>query len=139
MSQPPPNWPPQPSGNPFADQPPQYGPGAPYPGAPHPGGPYPGPYGPPQRIEDDPAMRWVIPVGTSGWAIAAGYLGLFSLLCLPGPLALFCGVMAILQLRRNPRMSGWGRAILGLVLGSVGTLILLMSLLSGVAQALFGK
>lgn len=84
-------------------------------------------------------MRWVIPVGTSGWAIAAGYLGLFSLLCLPGPLAVFCGLMAIRELRRNPNLSGWGRAILGLVLGSLGTLILLMTLLSGVAQALFGK
>ena len=25
-------------------------------------------------------MRWVLPVGRSGWAIVAGYLGIFSLL-----------------------------------------------------------
>src|SRR5687767_14605137 len=100
MSQPPASWPPQGPGNPFSEQPPSpYGPGGPYPG-----GPYPGPYGQPPRLEDDPAMRWVIPVGTSGWAIAAGYLGLFSLLCFPGPLAVVCGLMAIRELRRNPRM-----------------------------------
>lgn len=133
MSQPP-NWPPPPgSGNPFADQPPPYGPGGQ-----HPGGQYPGYYGPPPtRIEDDPAMRWVLPVGTSGWAIAAGYLGLFSVLCLPGPLAILCGLMAIRDLRRNPQLSGWGRAIVGLVLGTLGTLGLLLPFVLGLIGAAF--
>src|SRR5881394_2072091 len=89
MSQtPPPNWPQQPGGhNPFSDQ------GqAPF----APGGPYPAQYGPPpMRIEDDPAMRWVLPVGTSFWAIAAGYLGLFSLLCFPAPIAILFSLIAI--------------------------------------------
>jgi hypothetical protein len=115
MSQTPPNWPQQPGGqNPFGDQP-----QSPF----GPGGPYPMQYGPPPtRIEDDPAMRWVLPVGTSIWAIAAGYLGLFSLICFPAPLALMCSVIAIWHLRKNPRLSGWGRAILGLVLGTLGTM-----------------
>jgi hypothetical protein len=82
-------------------------------------------------------MRWVLPVGTSGWAIAAGYLGLFSLLCLPGPLAIFCGIMAIRELRRNPRLSGWGRAIFGLVLGTMGTLMMVLPFIMGaIAEAL---
>ena len=84
-------------------------------------------------------MRWVLPVGTSGWAIAAGYLGLFSILCLPGPIAILCSIMAIRDLRRNPRLSGWGRAIFGLVLGTLGTLMLILPFVIGGIQTLFGK
>ena len=84
-------------------------------------------------------MRWVLPVGTSGWAIAAGYLGLFSIACLPGPIAILCSIMAIRDLRRNPRLSGWGRAIFGLVLGTLGTLMLILPFVIGGIQALLGK
>jgi hypothetical protein len=80
-------------------------------------------------------MRWVLPVGQSLWAIAAGYLGLFSLICLPAPLAVLCSIMAIRDLRRNPKLSGWGRAIFGLVLGILGT----MGLALGVITALASK
>ena len=38
-------------------------------------------------VGDDPAMRMLLPVGRSGWAIAAGYLGLFSFIIFPAPLA----------------------------------------------------
>jgi hypothetical protein len=37
----------------------------------------------PQNLGDNAGMRLLLPVGQSGWAIAAGYLGLFSLLCCP--------------------------------------------------------
>ncbi len=44
----------------------------------------PQPYGgPPAGIGQDPGVRWLLPVGRSGWAIAAGYLGLFSFVCFP--------------------------------------------------------
>jgi hypothetical protein len=130
MSQPPPNWPPQQPGNPFSDQPP-YGPGGQYPG-----GQYPGPYGPPQRIEDDPAMRWVLPVGQSVWSIVAGYLGLFSLLCfILGPFAVLCGIVAIFDLKKNPRLSGWGRAIVGIVLGLIASAIMILVLIALAADA----
>ena len=114
MSQtPPPNWPPQQPQNPFGDQPP-YNPYAP-------GGPY-APQKPPD-LADDPAMRWVLPVGQSIWAIVSGYLGLFSLLvCFLGPFAVLTGVIGMMEMRRNPRLSGWGRAIVGIVLGALGSL-----------------
>jgi hypothetical protein len=76
------------------------------------------------RLGDDPAMRLLLPVGRSGWAIAAGYLGLFSLLVLPAPLALFTGLMAVRDIRRNPKLHGMGRAVLGIVLGAIGTTVL---------------
>jgi hypothetical protein len=73
-------------------------------------------------IGDDPAMRMLLPVGRSGWAIASGYLGLLSVLCLPAPFALFTGIMAIREIRRNPKKHGMGRAIFGIVMGSLGML-----------------
>src|SRR5262245_19466965 len=113
MSQSPPNWPQQQGGqNPFADQ------GQSPFGL---GGPQPGYFGPPPKpIEDEPAMRWILPVGQSLCSIAAGYLGLFSLLCFPAPIALIVSLIAIWHLRRIPNLSGWGRAIFGLVMGLLG-------------------
>jgi uncharacterized protein DUF4190 len=67
-------------------------------------------------------MRWILPVGQSIWSIVAGYLGLFSLICIPAPLALLVSLIAIWHLRKNPRLSGWGRAIFGLVMGLLGTI-----------------
>src|SRR5262245_3907079 len=127
MSQtPPPNWQQQPQSsqqpNPFGDQGQSpFGPQGPYPGA----------YGPPSRpIEDEPGMRWILPVGQSIWSIIAGYLGLLSLICLPAPLALLVSIIAIVHLRSNPRLSGWGRAIFGLVMGTLGTIGFVMMVIA---------
>lgn len=68
-------------------------------------------------IGDDPAMRVLLPVGQSPHAIAAGYLGLFSLLCFPAPFAILFGVLALRDIKRNPSRHGRGRAIFGLVMG----------------------
>lgn len=81
-------------------------------------------------LGDDPAMRWLLPVGRSGWAIAAGYLGLFGLLACPAPLALIISIIAIIDLKRHPDRHGMGRAIFGLVVGILGTLFLFTLLLA---------
>ena len=87
-------------------------------------------------LGDDPAMRLLLPVGLSGWAIASGYLGLFSVLCLPSPLALLTGILAIREMRRNPKKHGMGRAIFGIVMGSIGTVLLVIWLIALVFSAL---
>src|SRR5262245_38846872 len=119
---PPTNWPQQqPGQNPFADQ------GqSPF----GPRGPYPGYYHPPRPIEDEPGMRWILPVGQSGWSILAGYLGLFSLICFPAPVAVLVSLAAIFHLRAHPRLSGWGRAIFGLVMGIFGTIGLIVGIVA---------
>ena len=61
-------------------------------------------------------MRWILPVGRSGFAIAAGYLGLLSFLPFVGYLALLFAVLAIFDLRRHPEKSGWGRVVTALVI-----------------------
>ena len=81
---------------------------------------------PPPNPMDDPALGLVLPTAnTSALAIASGYLGIFSaFLCLPSPLALILGVLALRQLRRNPKLAGYGRAIFGIVTGGIGTAVL---------------
>ena len=82
-------------------------------------------YTPPPDLGQDAGMRLLLPVGRSGWAIAAGYLGLISVLLVPGPFAVLAGILAIRDMRRNPKLHGMGRAIFGLVMGSLGTIGLL--------------
>ncbi len=125
--QPPPPWS-QPGQNPFAEQGQSpFAPGTVPQGYAVP----PGYYIPTRPLEDEPGMRWVLPIGTSPWAIAAGYFGLFSLLCFPAPLAIILGLVAIGHLRRNPRLSGWGRAIFGLVMGTLFTLMPIVAMIAG--------
>ena len=75
-----------------------------------------------REIGDDLGMRMLLPVGRSGWAITAGYLGLISVLCIPSPFALIAGILAIREMRRDPKKHGMGRAVFGIVMGGIGTL-----------------
>jgi hypothetical protein len=87
-------------------------------------------YAAPNEIGQDPGMRWLLPVGRSGWAIAAGYLGLFSFIILPAPIALIISIIAIMDIRKHPQRHGMGRAIFGLVMGIVGSVVLCLCLVA---------
>jgi hypothetical protein len=88
------------------------------------------------NIGDDAGLRFVLPVGRSGWAIAAGYLALFSVLCLPAPFALLAGIMAIREMRRDPSKHGMGRAVFGIIMGGIGTALFLLWLFAMIMAAL---
>ena len=81
-------------------------------------------------LGDSAAMRMLLPVGRSGLAIAAGYAGLFALLIAPAPLALLLGILAVRDLRKNPKKHDIGRAVFGIVTGALGTAALAWILLS---------
>ena len=74
---------------------------------------------------DENALKIVLPIGRSGWAIAAGYLGLMSLLPLFGILAVIIGVVAVLDIKRHPERFGRGRAWFGLIMGALTSLFYL--------------
>ena len=84
---------------------------------------------------DDAGMRMLLPVGRSGLAIAAGYLGLVSILLIPAPFALILGILAIREIRRSrqtdKRVYGMGRAIFGIAMGALFTVIGLLMLGAG--------
>lgn len=70
--------------------------------------------------------RLVLPVGRPASAIAAGYLGLFSVVPLFGIFAIIVSLFAFRTLKRNPHLHGRGRAWFGLVMGTIMTLIYLV-------------
>ena len=89
------------------------------------------------RIEDDPGMRIILPVGRSGLAIAAGYVGLFSLMILPAPFALCLGIWAIIDIRKHPDKHGMGRAVFAIIMGAIFSIPLVIIAASLIAS-IFG-
>jgi len=87
---------------------------------------------PQASVTDDPAMKYLLPIGRSPLAIAAGYAGLFALIPCLAPVALVLGILAYRDLQKHPEQGGMGRAIFGLVMGALGTLALLAFLLFSV-------
>lgn len=74
---------------------------------------------------EDP-MRFVVPVNPSGWAIASGYLGLFSTTCVFAPFAIITAILAFRDIKRDPNKTGIGRAWFGLIMGCIFTIVLLI-------------
>jgi hypothetical protein len=66
--------------------------------------------------DDNNELRHILPVGRSGWAIAAGYLGLFSLAPFICYFGVVVSIVAAIDLRRHPKKLGWGRVITGFVI-----------------------
>jgi len=67
--------------------------------------------------------RMLLPVGRPASAIVAGYMGLlalFPLIGIPfGLLGIIFGVLALKQVKRNPELSGKGRAWFGIIAGAL--------------------
>lgn len=71
---------------------------------------------------NDAALRLLVPIGRSGWAIAAGYLGLLSIIPFAGVLALAIGIVAVCDLKKHPEKHGAGRAWFGIIAGGLSLL-----------------
>lgn len=74
-----------------------------------------------QQTPDQPsgALRILLPVGRSGYAIMAGYLGLFAVLGIFAPFAILFGILGILDIRKNKDKHGMGRAVFGIAMGAI--------------------
>lgn len=95
---------------------------SPNPMSPNPMSPNPMAFQPP--IGDDAGMRMLLPVGRSGWAIAAGYLGLIAWVIFPlGPFAIIAAELGRREISRDPHRHGIGRCTLGYVGGGIGIII----------------
>jgi hypothetical protein len=99
------------------------------PGAPRPGS---APAAAPD-IGQDAGMRLLLPVGRSGWAIAAGYLGLFSFLVIFAPIGLVVSIVAAMHLKKHPELHGWGRTIFGLIASGLMTVVLVIMIIALIA------
>jgi hypothetical protein len=68
----------------------------------------------------------MVPVGRRGWAIAAGHVAIFAAFIWPlAPIALAMGVWALVDISRSDGR-GRGRAWFAIVVGVLGTLLLLL-------------
>jgi hypothetical protein len=83
-----------------------------------------------EDIGQNAGVRLLLPVGRSFLAIAAGYMGLFSLMILPAPFAIILGILAIIDIRRHPEKHGMGRAIFGIVMGILAPTLIIGFLLA---------
>ena len=82
----------------------------------------------PRRKKDAGTVdRMLLPVGRPISAIAAGYCALFGIIPMCGlPFsiaALVCGIVALKAIKKDPSLSGSGRAWFGIVLGGLMTLV----------------
>jgi hypothetical protein len=93
------------------------------------------PAGGPMPASVDHTLDWVLPIHVDGCAIAAGYFGLFSLIPNPvtAPAAIFFGVRALRNIARSHKR-GRGRAIFGLIAGSVSLGLFLLLVAVNVAS-----
>ena len=78
---------------------------------------------------EEESLKYILPIGRSGYAIAAGYLALFSVLLVFAPFALLFGILALRDIRLHPEKKGKGRAWFGIVMGGIFTLLGLLVLL----------
>lgn len=85
-----------------------------------------------RQLRSDDGMKFILPTrNTSSSALIAGYLGLFGIFFPPlGVVALVLGIMGVRDLKRHPHKNGWGRAVTGIVLGGLMTMILVFVLVS---------
>lgn len=83
---------------------------------------------PAASLADDRAMNLLLPLGPqSGLAIAAGYCGLIGVLVpLVGTIGLILGLYALRDLKQHPEKRGRGRALTGIILGGLGTVLWLL-------------
>jgi hypothetical protein len=72
----------------------------------------------------------MLPIGRSGFAIAAGYIALFSVLVIPAPFAILFGYLALRDIKRHPEKTGKGRAWFGIVMG---VLVIVIVAAAGIA------
>ena len=84
--------------------------------------------------ESDVAMRILLPVNRSGYAIVAGYLGLISILLIPAPFALLFGVLGMRDIKNNDEKHGMGRAIFGIVMGAIFSILFLIFIFSSISK-----
>lgn len=80
----------------------------------------------------DQALAFIMPVHQSGWALAAGYLGLFSFILWPlGPFGIYAAVKARSAERVGPATLRIATGFVGGAFGTVLTAIALIMVVSG--------
>ncbi len=79
----------------------------------------------PEATQRNKLVEMLIPINRSGWAIAAGYVALFTIpFIVVGPVAVLLGILALRDFKKSPNKAGRGRAWFAIIYGMIGTVIL---------------
>ena len=62
--------------------------------------------------------------------MAAGYLGLCSVILFPAPFALIAGILGVRDLKQHPEKGGMAGAVFGIVMGCVGTAVIALAIIA---------
>ncbi len=90
---------------------------------------------PRDSLAESAGVRMLLPVGRSGYAIAAGYAGLISIGLFPlGFVAIVLAILALRDMKRHPDRHGKGRAWFALVTGSIASLLTVAILVAVLAS-----
>jgi len=90
------------------------------------------PFRPPQEQPTFQPVDLVVPVNLKNTQAAlAGYLGILSFFCLGPVLGIPAIIYGILGFKKRAQLGGSGRALTGIICGSLGTLLWLYLVLSG--------
>ena len=82
------------------------------------------------NVQSFNATQLLAPRARSKWAVAAGYLGLCSVIIFPGPFALIAGIIGVRDLKEHPAKAGMAGAVFGIVMGFLATALLVFTLIS---------
>jgi hypothetical protein len=86
-----------------------------------------------QDDASDETLGYLIPIHATLLSVIAGYLGIFSVLVLPAPIALIMGIVALRDIKkrqsRGEKIGGKGRAIFAIAAGGLITLIYVATIL----------
>lgn len=75
-------------------------------------------------------MRYMIPCGRPFSALAAGYLGLLSVIPIFAPFAILTGVLGLKAIKKDSSLTGSVRCWFGIIAGALSILICLLLLIS---------
>ncbi len=70
-------------------------------------------------------LRFLVPVGRSGFSITAGYLGLFFFIPFAGLFAIIFGFLGINARKLDKNKKGLGRAYFGIIMGVLSSILYL--------------
>lgn len=83
---------------------------------------------PPTR---DRGLEMVIPINRSGWALAAGYVALFSIpFVFLAPIGVALGIVGLVDLKKNPSRAGRGRCWFAVIYGGLTMVLVAVVLIA---------
>jgi hypothetical protein len=95
------------------------------------------PVSPAVPTPEDRLLGYVVPIHVSPLALVAGYAGLISPGCVPlGPVAIVCGILGLRRLKSG--QPGAFRCWTGIVLGFIGSVLLVIALVALLSKRPFG-